>query len=914
MKKHLFLGAILGVSFPCLATLHAGENDIDYGAGKVNSMGKTQGTKLGGRDDFDCLALRDLDGPTGVPVGGIGVGCFDYAPTGGFTRIAINNWHSEGGPSYTVEKPPGTFLALWRDGKAQLLSRGGSGYAGMPPATHTTYKGLFPIAECQIDEAANVRVWSGLVPHDVKDSSLPLAWIEVSVANPGDEAQKISVAFSWQDVLTRGVQDLSTLDILKGAKPNVWGRAKAARDAVAKKIPAWQDMPRVNTSASPFAVGSFQGVRQFCAALKPVYKTFQNYNNEVAILAENTDGATITTLPAYPIDAPNDAWKGFLRNGQFPGASGDKTALYDPAQKSEKASAVAVALSLKPHETRTIRFLVSWFQPELTIDPAKDNPDSYFGTESHGRFYHNSFSNLSALIAYAAKERENIWQGTNAWQAPILASTYPDWLKFKVINCAYTMYTNTVLNKGGDFTAMEGGMGGLTGTMDQRLVAHPFYEKFFPELNRNELELFGLNAGPKGQITHFIGHYYWGVTSLGGKPATPNSALLDNTGSWLTQIAKVWQQTGDDKWLSQFQPQVEGALAYAKSAIKSTTFQIPSGPTTYDDFWNPVLYSYNATTYPAFLNAGAVLWTAFGDPSKVQACRDQSKISADDAIRALWTGQYFAYGSNLEGDQRRDDIMFSGQLAGQFISRFCTWGDILPMDKVRSSLVAQMRTNIIGAPDYYAPKVWSIKDNQAMRDPNRPTDPNNDSTCFPFYLESYTAMPAIQAGYVEDGLSIMRHIQLVHLRNGWEWSQNIWRPAELTYVAAPVSWFITDVLACAGLDLPHQTMYLSPVMTKSQSAVKLPLFYPRFWATITASRADHKLTLHIDKTFPGTPIEIDKIIAQPVGIPTSDQKVVSLPKFTITEGSTLDLSAHWQDLVGGDFPEPVLPKDDKLGL
>jgi hypothetical protein len=615
----------------------------------------------------------------------------------------------------------------------------------------------------------------------------------------------------------------------------------------------------------------------------------------VAILAEQTPGAEITTLPGYSIDAAPTAWADFNRDGKFADANPAPQPLYDPAHHAEKASAVAVSLRLKSHETRTVRFLVSWFQPELVIDPAHDAPNSYFGTVSHGRFYHNDFPSLTDLIAYATQERTHIWQGTKAWQDLILASTYPDWLKFKVINSAYTMYTNSILNKGGDFTMMEGGMGGLAGTMDQRLAAHPFYEKFFPELDRRELETFGHNAGAKGQITHFDGHYYWGLASRDGTTPVPESALLDNTGSWLVQIAKTWQQTGDTGWLAQFEP-------------------IPTGPTTYDDFWHPEIYAYNATTYPSFLNAGAVLWTAYGQPDKALACRTQEKASADDALKALWNGKFFAYGSDLDGQNRRDDIMFSGQLAGQFVSRYCTWGDLFSLDKVRSALAAQMETNILGSPDYYAPKVWDIAAKHAMLDPKRPGQKNTDSTCWPFYLESYTALPAIQAGYVTDGLSLLRHIQLVHLRNGWEWTQNLWRPAELTYVAAPVSWFITDVMACSGLDLPSRTLYLSPVMTPDQAEVKLPIFFPRFWAMATANRADHKLTLQIEKVFPGSAMVIDRVIAQPVGIPTAEQKTVTIPAFQIEEGATLDLSAHWDELVGGDFPAPVLPKDDQLGM
>jgi hypothetical protein len=53
--------------------------------------------------------------------------------------------------------------------------------------------------------------------------------------------------------------------------------------------------------------------------------------------------------------------------------------------------------------------------------------------------------------------------------------------------------------------------------------------------------------------------------------------------------------------------------------------------------------------------------------------------------------------------------------------------------------------------------------------------------------ESYTAAAAIQAGYLEDGLDVIRHIGLLNLRLGLFWAQNLWNPGFLTYVTAPVT-------------------------------------------------------------------------------------------------------------------------------
>jgi uncharacterized protein (DUF608 family) len=884
---------------------------IDYGAGKVNSMGKTNGVKLQGDEDYNYFALENHSGPSGVPVGGIGAGCFDYAPDGRFTRVAINNWHSEGGQLYTCGAPPGTFLAIWRNKSSQLLHRSDAAFAGMPPAKHTVFRGLFPTAECVVDDAATVHVWSGLCPHNVKDSSLPLAWIEVTITNPMETTDSVSVALSWQDLICREIRDVRNIDLLHQFGNTAWQRGDMEREAEKEKIPCWSFLPRITTSASAFSVMNHAGIRQYSEPLKPIVKTYQNYNNEVAIVAEKFIGAEITTLPAYSVDQPEAAWASFRKEGRLDGGAGI-TPLFNPIDGKEMASAVAVRMVLKPHENRTVRFLVSWFQPEIVIDTKKDDPASYFGKADYGRYFHNFFPNLSEMITYAAKERERIYKETVAWHKPVMQSTYPDWLKFMVINSAYTMYTNTILNKAGDFTVMEGGMGGLAGTMDQRISAHPFYFKFFPSLDRSDLELFGHTPGREGQILHFDGHYYCGLASRNGETPTPDNSMVDNTGGWLLQIAKDWQQHGDIHWIHQFEKQIRNGLKYLRGCIASKRFDIITGATTYDDFWHPQIYAYNASTYPAFLKAGAVLMKAMGDIQGAFECENQAEIAAQDAIRALWNGQYFAYGSDLDGSNRRDDIMFSGQLAGQFLSRYCTWGDIFPMDVVRASVVSQLKTNIVHSPDFYAPKVWSIKDNRAMNDPQRPQDPNADSTCWPFYLQSYTAMAAIQAGYVDDGLNIMRHIQLLNLRNGWTWSQNLWRPGELTYVTAPVTWFITDVLAGSGLDIPNHTLYLSPLMHHNEARAIYPLFFPRFWAILTADRKKRKLTLKITHVFDGSEIILSTIVSCPSGVPSSKCSTIHIPKFKVQKDAGLDVSEHWDMLMNCHIQDTILPKATQI--
>jgi hypothetical protein len=193
-----------------------------------------------------------------------------------------------------------------------------------------------------------------------------------------------------------------------------------------------------------------------------------------------------------------------------------------------------------------------------------------------------------------------------------------------------------------------------------------------------------------------------------------------------------------------------------------------------------------------------------------------------------------------------------------------------------------------------------------MTDPTRPDDPNARSTCWPFYLESYTAMAAIQAGCVEDGLNIMRHIQLVNLRNGWTWTQNLWQPAELTYMTAPVTWFITDVLAGTSLNVPADTLSLAPVLLPDQNRAVLPVYFPCFWGFVTVDRETHQLTLTVTKVFAGPSITIRKIRSQPVGTNAAEQHVLKIPAFAVRPGRVLNLSSNWDEIMAGDYEAPAL--------
>lgn len=872
----------------------------DYGAESANTS--FYGTVSAGGGDYNYLNLRDHIGPSGVPFGGIGTGCFDLAPDGRFTRIALNNTHEDG----VVKDVKAAFFAVWENNTREnrvtvrRLVRDSGEYADIRGFDHSMYRGLFPTARVAFEDdfgrqksRLSLYGCSGCVPQNTKDSALPVAWFEVTAVNTERKPLEISVALSWEDIISRGLFDIKDMQEIEALKNNTWGVKRAN----------WEKYKRVGTFAEPLEVGTWQGIRQFTdKPFRPLKYTYQNYVTEVAILAQRSDGVEIFTLPVYDVDDPASSWKTFRETGTFPQAQG-KTELYIPGKTGEKASAVALKIKLGEAETKTVRFMVAWYYPQMQPDRENAHPNSFWGTQDYARYFHNYFDSLEDIVKYAAANRERIHEQTTEWHRPVLESTYPDWLKFKLINCGYVLYTNSILNKAGDFSVMEGKMGGLAGTMDQRLSAHPFYQKFFTDIDRAEMDLFAYTQDPDdGFILHFNGHYYLGIATRDGQTPAPRGTMLDNTGSWIIQLAKDYQQTGDIEIVREHIDRVRFAFENLKNNIISD-IDIPVGKTTYDDYEHPPIYSYIAGVYLATLKAGLVLGEAAGDYKLVDHCKRQFTETQNDFVKHLWNGRFFSYGCELDGTAEQDYRMFTGQLGGQFVSRYCKWGDVVAQPMARASVLAQMKTSVSSAPSYYAPKVYDLNIHRGID--------KDGSKCWPFYLESYTAMLAIQNGYVADGLEIMKNIQLVHLRKGWTWTQNLWNPGEATYMSAPVTWFITDVLAGAGLDVPNETLYLAPIFDENARLVRLPLFYPNFWATLEIEPEERKMRLKVEKVFENKSIVLNRIISVPAGRPANDARTIRINTFEVLEGAKLDLSEHWDQLTRTIIHRPVLGRAEQ---
>ena len=68
-----------------------------------------------------------------------------------------------------------------------------------------------------------------------------------------------------------------------------------------------------------------------------------------------------------------------------------------------------------------------------------------------------------------------------------------------------------------------------------------------------------------------------------------------------------------------------------------------------------------------------------------------------------------------------------------------------------AALRAQLARQIAPSLSFYAPKVFNLTTGSRALDPRN----GSPSSTWPFYLESYAAIAALQAGFVDDALALV---------------------------------------------------------------------------------------------------------------------------------------------------------------
>ena len=570
------------------------------------------------------------EGPQlGVPLGGIGCGTVQILPDGTFTRATINNnW------LHPVDDLKGCFAALWTNAGGRIVTRSlrlKDPY-GLPPVENMHYRALYPQAFVKYADRAlpvtlSLRAFSPLIPHDLKNSALPVALFVFRVSNVSRAPVEVSLAFSWENFLGVG-----------------WGGGSSGfRD-------------RTGNMVTPLTLpAGFFGCLMTAPpapTLPPPDRLRYNALGEYALMAHASAPDARVTQASWNARAPHPPWwQQFATEGTVaatcgPGVEGSV----------HPAGVIALKFPLRDRETREVTFGVAWFtQRYWTVTG-----------EEYGHYYEMGFQGAAQVARYALENRLALAALTDDWQQKLLRSNLPRWVAERLINDAAPLTTNTVLtrpNKTLHYVIMPDlSPPGQLGATVQRPIYQWLLECWYPELDASELMAIADLQSPTGHLPESLGDLAHGFRhepdiTLG------HSSALDTANAFTLMMWRHAQATADQHFL-------DGLYPAAKHAIQAEAGlgQAPDDPRS-------------AILSLASLRAMEQMAIRMDDDVFAKECRRRAEGLIKNVLNPLWNGRSFA---NPAAPNQMETTLLEGQALADAVDL----GDLLPQDRLATILDA----------------------------------------------------------------------------------------------------------------------------------------------------------------------------------------------------------------------------------
>lgn len=154
--------------------------------------------------DFE-FTKANYAGRSGIVLGGLGTGTIEIRPNGSLEEWQIFNNIA------TPYQSPRSFFAVRvkEEGKSAIARVLQLDHEALPPVEKIAYKGEFPFAWLTYsDKALPIRIemtaFSPFIPHDYKNSALPLAFFRFKLKNTSSKKCEASLLFSAQNMVGIG--------------------------------------------------------------------------------------------------------------------------------------------------------------------------------------------------------------------------------------------------------------------------------------------------------------------------------------------------------------------------------------------------------------------------------------------------------------------------------------------------------------------------------------------------------------------------------------------------------------------------------------------------------------------------------------------------------------------------------------
>ncbi len=666
----------------------------------------------------------------GVPLGGIGGGSITRGWRGDLCRWQLRPGHPQHGTVWADQfsvraerpgqapqaqvlypgRPPGNRLSSWRWNL---------------PGDRATYHALFPRAWTVYEEALpglrlTCRQISPVIPHNYRESSLPVAIFAWNIENLGPDPARVSLLFTFQngngaDNDSAGGHANRELR-LEGSSGTIVGATlhhlhRQRRSDLQPE--GLSDCPRLEPQPDyPLTIPCNEGQN---ACYDPL--TF-------AIGAASAPGVEVSSCPQFFTNGDgSEVWLDWTTHGALTSRGATS-----PSSRGETiGAAVAAAVEVPPRASRSVAFALAWDMPLARYGDGRAHRRRYT------RFFGASGNAAPALLAEALEHYPSWEAQIEAWQRPILEDAdLPDDYKAALLNELYyvvdggAVWTDGEENAApapaadmGHFAYLEGLEYPMYNTYDVHFYASFALAQLWPKLElslqrdiarsvamehpeERRLVASGRLAPRKvrGAVPHDLGlptedPWY----KVDGYNFQDVSRWKDLGPKFVLQVYRDWAATADLPFVQQVWPAVREALAYV-GRFDHDGDGIPENEgypdQTYDMWPAAGVSAYSGGLWLAALEAAAALADILGEAEAAEEYRAIGSRGRSSYEAKLWNGQYYDYDSSAS---RHHDSIMADQLAGQWYARSCGLPDIVPRDHALSALKEILEHNVRGFGD-----------------------------------------------------------------------------------------------------------------------------------------------------------------------------------------------------------------------
>ena len=456
----------------------------------------------------------------------------------------------------------------------------------------------------------------------------------------------------------------------------------------------------------------------------------------------------VTSYASLPDTDLLAAWKGGVTEGvsRLVGTSTLDDSL---------TGALTTHATLKPGETRTFSWLITWHFP-----------NQLEGNAIAGRYYATRFANAGAVAEAIARDFSRLEEATRLWHDTWYDSSLPQWFLDRTFQNTSILATSTCRRyKNGQFWAWEGA-GSCAGTCTHVWQYAQAMGRLFPELERDLRTRtdYGFAFMPDGGIRmrgSFLG------------PA------IDGQAGCILRTLREHQMSRDNQFLRPLWPRVKRAMQYLITRDSGKGLLEGAQHNTLDSDWQGQI-AWLSGLYIAALRATEEMATEMGDRTFAHECRMRWQRGSKAMVDTLFNGTYFI---NVLDPDHLDSInsgtgCLIDQVMGQSWAFQVGLGRILPQAETRSALrslwdynfttdVGPFRAKYTNARDFavagepglimctFPDPNWDI--NKAAGPNGRPIFVGYLNECQSGY-EYEVASHMIAEGMVTQGLSVVKAI------------------------------------------------------------------------------------------------------------------------------------------------------------